>query len=154
MYPIFPSLDEASIDDLLGYLEDGSVTSVDLVHVSFLLPVEGQKVSVSGVHKENVRGKSPTSCGARDESRCSGYCTNTGCRTGCGTCTRVRQGASEMAPGAKFLHRPLHGIPILIKDNIATMDKMNNTGTTADCFLLSTRADISSRLSRTARRYC
>lgn len=24
--------------------------------------------------------------------------------------------------------RPLHGIPILLKDNIATMDEMNNTG--------------------------
>jgi Asp-tRNA(Asn)/Glu-tRNA(Gln) amidotransferase A subunit family amidase len=24
---------------------------------------------------------------------------------------------------------PLHGIPILIKDNIATHDEMNNTGT-------------------------
>lgn len=26
--------------------------------------------------------------------------------------------------------RPLHGIPILVKDNIATSDKMNNTGDT------------------------
>ena len=24
--------------------------------------------------------------------------------------------------------RPLHGVPLLIKNNIATMDKMNNTG--------------------------
>jgi hypothetical protein len=24
--------------------------------------------------------------------------------------------------------RPLHGVPILIKNNIATMDKMNTTG--------------------------
>ena len=24
--------------------------------------------------------------------------------------------------------RPFHGIPILLKDNIATKDKMNNTG--------------------------
>jgi hypothetical protein len=31
--------------------------------------------------------------------------------------------------------RPLHGIPILIKNNIATMDKMNNTGE-----LISTRS--------------
>jgi Asp-tRNA(Asn)/Glu-tRNA(Gln) amidotransferase A subunit family amidase len=32
---------------------------------------------------------------------------------------------AERANGT--VHGPLHGIPILIKDNIATMDKMNNT---------------------------
>jgi Asp-tRNA(Asn)/Glu-tRNA(Gln) amidotransferase A subunit family amidase len=26
--------------------------------------------------------------------------------------------------------RPLHGIPVLLKNNIATADKMNNTGRT------------------------
>lgn len=29
---------------------------------------------------------------------------------------------------AGHIRGPLHGIPILLKDNIATADKMNNTG--------------------------
>ena len=38
--------------------------------------------------------------------------------------------------------RPLHGVPILLKDNIATMDKMNNTGNFM-AFVTETRvADI------------
>ena len=44
---------------------------------------------------------------------------------------------------------PLHGIPILIKNNIATDDKMNNTGnsmakTNAQSLIRSQRARLSS----------
>lgn len=32
-------------------------------------------------------------------------------------------------------HRPLHGLPVLVKDNIATGDDMQTAGTCYTCYL-------------------
>ena len=54
-----------------------------------------------------------------------GYSTSSGPK---GSCAGKLQCVRICSVSCLVLIRPLHGVPILIKDNIATMDKMNNTG--------------------------
>ncbi|KAK7739852.1 hypothetical protein SLS53_005444 [Cytospora paraplurivora] len=91
----FPSLIEATLEDLLWGLDTGLFTSVDLVnsYTARILEVNSRLRVVNELNPD-----------AFD----------------------IAAGLdAERALGA--LRGPLHGIPILIKDNIATGDKMNNT---------------------------
>ena len=59
--------------------------------------------------------------------RCSDHRSSTRCWAFIRTYSRVRS-ASKQGCQLAYGISPLHGIPILIKNNIATSDKMNNTG--------------------------
>ncbi|KAK4218887.1 putative glutamyl-tRNA amidotransferase subunit A [Rhypophila decipiens] len=91
----FPSLIDASIEDLAAGLESGLFTSVDLVTV-YTARIEEVNSILKAVTEINPDALEIAA--ALDASRASGT-----------------------------VHGPLHGIPILIKNNIATLDKMNNT---------------------------
>jgi amidase len=91
----FPSLIDATIDDLSEGLSSGLFTSVDLVSTYLARIAEVNPI----LHAVNELNPDALTIAAElDAMRANG--TTLG---------------------------PLHGIPILIKDNIATADKMNNT---------------------------
>ncbi|KAI6416649.1 hypothetical protein MCOR20_000866 [Pyricularia oryzae] len=91
----FPSLLDATIEDLAQGLQDRLFSSVDLVnaYLARIQDVDGYFKSVTEVNPDAL-----WIAAQRDAARSRG----------------------EVAG-------PLHGIPILLKNNIATADKMNNT---------------------------
>ncbi|KAH8888022.1 amidase [Thozetella sp. PMI_491] len=91
----FPSLINATIQDLATGLESGLFTSVDLVkaYIARIGEVNGALHAVTEINPDAL-----AIAAELDDLRSRGI--SLGC---------------------------LHGIPILIKNNIATMDKMNNT---------------------------
>ena len=91
----FPSLDEASLDEINHLLADGTLSSVDLVntYIKRTNEVNGYLRTVSEINPDAV-----LIAKARDEERAAG-----------------------------LLRGPLHGIPIYLKDNIATTDALNTT---------------------------
>ncbi|WPG97264.1 Hypothetical protein R9X50_00003600 [Acrodontium crateriforme] len=91
----FPSLIDATLDDLVEGLESGRFTSVDLVKA-----YSARIHEVNGIlHMVNEINPDALSIAADADA--------------------LRANGTVLGP--------LHGIPILIKDNIATDDKMNNT---------------------------
>jgi len=91
----FPSLLDASLEDLAGGLETGLFTSVDLVEAYIARILE-----VNDVLKA-VREINPDALAIAEDL--------------------------DAARANGTIYGPLHGIPILIKDNIATADKMETT---------------------------
>ncbi|TLD12857.1 uncharacterized protein PgNI_02847 [Pyricularia grisea] len=91
----FPSLLDASIDDLAQGLQDGLFTSVDLVnaYLTRIDDVDEYFKSVTEINPDALLIAAQQDA-AREKGEVKG---------------------------------PLHGIPILVKNNIATADKMNNT---------------------------
>ncbi|MCJ1388190.1 hypothetical protein MMC18_001035 [Xylographa bjoerkii] len=91
----FLPLDEITIDDLITYFADGTLTSVDLVRVYIERIFEVNHVlhAVGEINPDAL------------------------------SIARILD--AERVQGR--LRGPLHGVPILVKDNIATLDKMNNT---------------------------
>ncbi|KAK0372049.1 amidase [Colletotrichum limetticola] len=92
----FPSLLDATLDDLNRGLSSGIFTSVDLVNA----------------YIERIKETTPT----------------------LNAVTEINSDAVSIAETLDLIRRqggpllgPLHGVPVLIKDNIATADKMNNT---------------------------
>jgi len=95
-----PSLLDATIADLAELLESGAITSVDLVTAYFsrIAEVNNELHAVL-----EINAKALEAAKSADEER-----------------------VSAMRGGANL--GPLHGIPILIKDNIATFDNNNTAG--------------------------
>ena len=91
----FPSLIDVTTEDLIGGLESGLFTSVDLVNAYTARIMEVNDT----LHMVTELNPDALSIAA--------------------TLDALRAGGT--------VYGPLHGIPILIKNNIATMDKMNNT---------------------------
>ncbi|MCJ1396835.1 hypothetical protein MMC11_000025 [Xylographa trunciseda] len=91
----FLPLDEITIDDLITYFADGTLTSVGLVraYIERILEVNHVLHAVSEINPDAL------------------------------SIARILD--AERIEGR--LRGPLHGVPILVKDNIATLDKMNNT---------------------------
>lgn len=91
----YPSLTEATLDELAAGLESGSWTSVDLVkaYIARIQEVNGALHAVAQINPDALDIAAQT-----DELRKQGTVLG-----------------------------PLHGIPILIKNNIATLDLMDNT---------------------------
>ncbi|EGP87078.1 uncharacterized protein MYCGRDRAFT_41422 [Zymoseptoria tritici IPO323] len=91
----YPSLTEATLDELAAGLESGSWTSVDLVkaYIARIQEVNGALHAVTQINPDALDIAAQT-----DELRKQGTVLG-----------------------------PLHGIPILIKNNIATLDLMDNT---------------------------
>ncbi|KAM4058943.1 amidase [Hirsutella rhossiliensis] len=91
----FPSLIDATLEDLSGGLKKGCFKSTDLVkaYLARINQVNDQLHAVTEVNPDAL-----AIAASLDEERAK---------------NRIRG--------------PLHGIPILLKNNIATMDKMNNT---------------------------
>jgi len=95
-----PSLLDATIADLAELLESGAVTSVDLV-TAYFSRIEEVNDELHAVLEINA--KALEAAKASDDER-----------------------VSAMHSGASL--GPLHGIPILVKDNIATFDNNNTAG--------------------------
>ncbi|KAF2998479.1 hypothetical protein E8E13_002817 [Curvularia kusanoi] len=93
--PAFPSLLDATADELISGLEAGDFTSLDLVqaYVGRILQVNSTLHMVTEINPDAW-----TIAKELDEER---------------SCGKIRG--------------PLHGLPIIIKNNIATADEMNNT---------------------------
>ncbi|KKY18807.1 putative glutamyl-trna amidotransferase subunit a [Phaeomoniella chlamydospora] len=91
----FPSLIDATTEDLVTGLESGLFTSVDLVnaYIARIMEVNSTLRMVTELNPDALSIASQL-----DSARANGT-----------------------------VYGPLHGIPILIKNNIATDDKMNNT---------------------------
>lgn len=91
----FPSLINVDLEDLIGGLESGLFTSVDLVraYTARVLEVNSTLNMVTELNPDAIE---------------------------------IAKEADALRANGTILS-PLHGIPILIKNNIATDDKMNNT---------------------------
>lgn len=92
----YPTLLDATLDELRFGLDSGSFTSVDLVraYIARIDEVNGLLHAVTEINPDAISIAS-----SKDRERLSGTA----------------------------LPSPLHGIPILLKDNIATDDGLNNT---------------------------
>ncbi|MCJ1281534.1 hypothetical protein MMC26_000854 [Xylographa opegraphella] len=91
----FLPLDEITIDDLIHYFADGTLTSVDLVraYIERIFEVNHVLHAVGEINPDAL-----SIARILDAERVQGH-----------------------------IRGPLHGVPILVKDNIATLDKLNNT---------------------------
>ncbi|KAK2590834.1 hypothetical protein QQS21_011471 [Conoideocrella luteorostrata] len=92
----FPSLADATLDELRAGLDSGNFTSVDLVR-AYLARIGEVNAILHAVNEINPHAISIASAKV-----------------------------GELQSG-HALPSPLHGIPILLKDNIATDDELNNT---------------------------
>ncbi|PKS11112.1 hypothetical protein jhhlp_002873 [Lomentospora prolificans] len=103
----FPALRDATIDDLAQGLKDRLFTSVDLVkaYIARIEEVNSELRAVTEINPDAL-----DIAAALDAEREDG---------------EVR-GQVKLSMGSLF-NSPLHGLPILIKNNIATADEMNNT---------------------------
>ncbi|OAQ72157.1 glutamyl-tRNA(Gln) amidotransferase subunit A [Pochonia chlamydosporia 170] len=92
----FPSLLDATLDELRHGLDSGHFTSVDLTkaYIARIKEVSQDLRPVNEINPDALTIAAAMDAARKDKSRNLG---------------------------------PLHGIPVLIKDNIATLDKMNNT---------------------------
>jgi amidase len=94
---VFPSLLDATLTDLRSGLDNNLFTSVDLVR-AYIARIEEVNPALRALNEINPDAESIAA--ERDAERRAGINT------------------AEL---------PLHGIPVILKDNIATFDKMNNT---------------------------
>lgn len=97
---LIPSLLDATIDDLAGLLDEGIVTSVELVqaYISRINEVNDELLAIMEINPDAI-----ASAYEADEER-------------------------RLASHHDIPLGPLHGIPILIKDNIATFNNNNTAG--------------------------
>ena len=96
----FPSLLDATLDELRHGLDSGFFSSVDLTnaYISRIKEVNAELRAVNEINPDAL-----AIAAEMDEAR------------------------KGKGKGKQHTLGPLHGIPILIKDNIATLDEMNNT---------------------------
>ncbi|KAG8420924.1 hypothetical protein J3458_002839 [Metarhizium acridum] len=93
----FPSLLDATLDELRHGLDAGLFTSVDLTkaYIARINEVAGELHAVNEINPDALSIAARMDAARKNKTACS--------------------------------RGPLYGIPVLIKDNIATLDKMNNT---------------------------